>query len=254
MSNVSTGSRQKKWRFVSANTFSGSGFGAVRLALLLGLLASSAEAQGRLEWDQPAGHRSDALIRYLYEASYAGGPFEQVQGVECSEVGVTSPFSCSGILTSELRPVRVRAVDIIDTVRYESAATAEGQGQPLEPPITGVLMTIYRQGQTSPAVAPQVVPLSAFTCDLQTMPMPTSINPGGIAFADPNRPGRFCSWQSPPNGVFSLIGYDRAQVYEFAASYVSDAGTGPQEARETFSKPGVPPSVAPAQLRLIAGQ
>ncbi len=151
MSNVLTGSRQREWRFVSANTFSGSGFGAVRLALLLGLLASSAEAQGRVEWDQPAPHRSDALIRYLYEASYAGGPFQQILNVECD--GVVSPFACSGSATSALRPVAVRAVDIIDTVRYESAATAEEQGQPA-PPITSVSVIIYRQGQTSPAVAP----------------------------------------------------------------------------------------------------
>lgn len=204
----------------------------------------------RLSWSQTAPHRSDALIAYLYEASYAGGPFVQVTGIECA--GEVSPFACSGDLASPLRPVAVRAVDIIDTVRHESAATAEEQGQPA-PPITSVSVVIYRQGQTTPAVAPQSIPLSAFSCNLQTMPPPTAINPGGIGFEDPNLPGRFCSWAAPANGVFSLIGYDAAQVYELAAAFVSAAGTGP-EARATFSKPGVPPSVAPAQLRLTAGQ
>lgn len=250
MSNVSTSSRWTSWKSAGKAICNASGFAVALLVLLLVLLASSAEAQGRLEWDQPAPHRSDALIRYLYEASYGGGPFQQILNVECA--GVSSPFACSGSATSALRPVAVRAVDMIDTVRFESAATAEEQGQPA-PPITSVSVIIYRQGQTTPAVAPQSIPLSAFTCDLQTMPPPTAINPGGIGFEDPNRPGRFCSWQSPANGVFSLIGYDSTQVYELAAAFVSAAGAGP-EARATFSKPGVPPSVAPAQLRLTAGQ
>lgn len=250
MSNVSTSSLSTSWTSGGKAISSASASAGAWLALLLALLASSAEAQGRVTWDQAAPHRSDALIAYLYEASYAGGEFQQILNVECD--GVASPFTCSGSVTSPLRPVRVRAVDVIDTVRYESAATAEEQGQPA-PPITSVSVIIYRQGQTSPAVAPQSVPLSAFSCNLQTMPPPTAINPGGIGFEDPNLPGRFCSWQAPANGVFSLIGYDAAQVYELAAAFVSAAGTGP-ESRATFSKPGVPPSVAPAQLRLTAGQ
>ena len=250
MSNAQTSSPSTSWKSGIGLTCSGSASAGAWLALLLALLASSAEAQGRVTWDQPAPHRSDALIRYLYEASYGGGPFQQILNVECD--GASSPFACSGSATSALRPVAVRAVDMIDTVRFESAATAEEQGQPA-PPITSVSVIIYRQGQTTPAVAPQSIPLSAFTCNQQTMPPPTAINPGGIGFEDPNLPGRFCSWQAPANGVFSLIGYDAAQVYELAAAFVSAAGTGP-EARATFSKPGVPPSVAPAQLRLTAGQ
>ncbi|WP_291988319.1 hypothetical protein, partial [Luteitalea sp.] len=165
---------------------------SVLLALSLVLLASSAEAQ-RLTWSQAAPHWSDALIRYSYEASYAGGPFEQVEDIQCE--GLTSPVTCSGRLASVLRPVRVRAVDAIDTVRHESEATEAGQAQPPAPPITGVMLTIYRQGQSSPAVAPQSIPLSAFACDEQTMPPATATNPGGVGFENPARPGRFCVWR-----------------------------------------------------------
>lgn len=233
----------------------------LHLALVLSLsIASSGFAHARqadatgsrgLRWTQTANHHADALIRYLYEASYAGGPFEQVQGVECE--GLTSPFECSGILTSALRPVRVRAVDIIDTVRYESEATEEGE-QTSAPPITGVVFTVYRSGQTSPATAPQSIPLSAFTCDLQTMPPPVAANPTGVGFEDPFRPGRFCHWRSPANGLFSLLAYDTAQTYVLDAAFASAAGAGPLTRSESFTNPGVPPSVAPAQLRLTAGQ
>ena len=105
------------------------------LFAVLPLLASSADAQPapRLSWHQSAPAFGDASIRYLYEASYGGGPFEQVTGIECD--GVTSPFACSGDLTSALRPVHVRAVDVIDTVRYESAETSSAEEQ--IPPPTG---------------------------------------------------------------------------------------------------------------------
>lgn len=225
------------------------------VALLVLVLASvpDAFAQGRLSWDQAAPHRSDALVGYLYEASYGGGPFQQILNIECE--GVSSPFACSGSATSDLRPVRVRAVDIIDTVRYESSATSseDGQAPAPTPPVTAVTVTVYRQGQTSPAVAPQSIPLSAFTCDLQTMPPPVAINPGGIAFEDPARPGRFCAWTSPANGVFSLLAYDVSQLYELDAAFVNAAATGAATRSASFSKPGLPP-VAPAQLRLTAGQ
>lgn len=118
--------------------------------------------------------------------------------------------------------------------------------------VTSASLTIYRQGQTAPAVAPQTLPMSAFSCDQASAPAGTALNPGGVAFTDPARPGRWCVWIAPANGLFSLIEFDAAQVYDLALAFTNSAGTGPA-ARAPFTKPGVVP-VAPAQLRLTAGQ
>lgn len=136
MGNELMSSRPTSWLRGIGATCNGVAIAAVLPLLLLAPLASSANAQGRVAWTQTAPHFGDASTRYLYEASYAGGEFRQVLNVECD--GVVSPFACSGSATSALRPVRVRAVDIIDTVRYESAATssAEEQIQPPNGPVT----------------------------------------------------------------------------------------------------------------------
>jgi hypothetical protein len=123
------------------------------------------------------------------------------------------------------------------------AASAQAQ------PISAVNLNIYRQGQTSPAVAPQQIPLTAFVCNQATAPAATATNPGGIAFDDPSAPGRWCHWVAPANGIFSLLAFDATQVYELEAALVNAAGAGPG-ARASFTRPGTLPAVAPAQLRL----
>lgn len=122
--------------------------------------------------------------------------------------------------------------------------------------ITAVQYTVYRQGQTSPAVSPQTIPLSAFQCGqatAPTAPTPPTRNPTGVSFNDPSAPTLWCNWTAPANGIFSMVGYDAAQVYELAVAFVNTAGVGP-EARGTFTRPGSAPTATPVGLRIVAGQ
>jgi hypothetical protein len=120
--------RPTSWRIAGKGCSHVAASVRVLLALGLALLASSADAQ-RLSWEQDAPQHTDALVRYLYEASVDGGPFEQLAGVECD--GVSAPFACSASISAGARAVRMRAVDIIDTVRYESAESQATTGRTL---------------------------------------------------------------------------------------------------------------------------
>ena len=119
-------------------------------------------------------------------------------------------------------------------------------------PITGEVLTIYRQGQSSPAVTPITLSRATRTCGLPATPAPSATvpNPLAVRYADPASLTLDCQWLDPGNGVLAMLAADPAVVYEATLRFNSDAGATPESVRSNlFTRPGAVPA-SPARVRV----
>ncbi len=124
-------------------------------------------------------------------------------------------------------------------------------------PTTHVEVTIYRQGASTPAVAPALIPISQWVANQTpvTPPAGTVVNPNQIRVDDPANTGRDLVYTDPPTGVLSLLGFDPVNVYVATVKFVNQVGLGPASNNSNpFSRPGTTPTAAPANPRLVRGQ
>lgn len=125
-------------------------------------------------------------------------------------------------------------------------------------PVNAVQVTIYRQGVTTPAVAPLTFSLGQFQCGVPTTPPPSGIvdNPTQVRVPDPTTPSLDCLLTNPEvNSLLSQLGYDPVNVYIGRARYINSVGLGPESPDSNpFRQPGTTPSAAPAFLRWGRGQ
>lgn len=123
-------------------------------------------------------------------------------------------------------------------------------------PITAEVLTVYRQGQSTPAVSPVVLPRATRVCDQAIVPPPagTVPNPREVAWADPANPAtRDCEWTDPGNGVLAMLAADAAVVYEATLRFRTAAGDTAESPRSNlFTRPGVTPA-APARVSVRSG-
>lgn len=116
--------------------------------------------------------------------------------------------------------------------------------------ITAEVLTIYRQGQTTPATAPIVLPRANIQCAQTTIAPPggTVANPLRAAWPDPADATRDCVYRDPGNGPLAMLAFDAAVVYEATLVFRNGAGDSAASPRSNlFTRPGVPPA-SPARL------
>lgn len=119
-------------------------------------------------------------------------------------------------------------------------------------PITGEVLTIYRQGQATPAVTPVTLNRATRTCGLAVLPITGTVpNPMAVRYADPAAPTTLdCEWRDPGNGVLAMLAADPSVVYEATLRYNSDAGATAESPRSNlFTRPGAVPA-SPARVRV----
>ncbi len=117
--------------------------------------------------------------------------------------------------------------------------------------VTGEVMTIYRQGQTTPAVAPVTLPRANRVCAQTPVSVSGTVaNPRVAAWPDPANGALECVWTDPGTGVLAMMAVDAAVVYEATLRLVTAAGQSPESPRSNlFTKPGTL-AAAPAQFRV----
>lgn len=117
-------------------------------------------------------------------------------------------------------------------------------------PITGEVLTIYRQGQATPAVTPITLSRATRTCGLPATPAPVGSvpNPLAVRYADPASLTLDCQWLDPGAGVLAMLAADPAVVYEATLLFNSDAGVTRESVRSNlFTRPGAVPA-SPARV------
>lgn len=114
--------------------------------------------------------------------------------------------------------------------------------------VTGVQVTAYRVGSSTPAAAPVTIPLSAFACAPVAAPAPASSNPTDVAYEQTPGSGIWCVHRP---ALFSLLGFDTSAQYVLDGAFVNTAGVGVAARTAPFTRPGEPPTAAPSGLRVI---
>ena len=136
-----------------------------------------------------------------------------------------------------------------------SASVASAQ---VQPPVTSIEITVWRQGATAPSIAPTNIALTQWSCGLTATPAPqgTVVNPTQVRTPDPVNQTLDCLLNNPEvNALLSQLGYDPVNVYYGRSRYRNQVGLGPESPDSNFfSQPGTSPSVAPASLRWGRGQ
>jgi hypothetical protein len=124
--------------------------------------------------------------------------------------------------------------------------------------IDAIEVTIYRQGQTTPAIAPMRWSINQWACGQVTTPPPTGTvaNPTTVRIPDPADGTRDCVLVNPQvSAMLSQLGFDPVNTYVGRGRYVNLVGAGPESPNSNpFTQPGTTPTVAPAFLRLERGQ
>lgn len=124
-------------------------------------------------------------------------------------------------------------------------------------PTTHVEVTIFREGATAPAVAPALIPISAWVGNQPIVDPPagTVVNPNQLRVEDPANNNRDLVYVDPPTGILSLLGFDPVNVYYATVKFINQVGAGPTSNNSNFfSRPGTIPTVTPARLRWVRGQ
>lgn len=119
--------------------------------------------------------------------------------------------------------------------------------------LTGLQVTFFRQGQTTPAVAPFTIPMSQFQCGqpIVAAPAGTALNPDEYRVEDPADATKDCVKQAAAGDPLLLLAFDPAVTYTAKANWINSAGMGPESAASNpFSRPGLVPN-APTRLRII---
>lgn len=117
-------------------------------------------------------------------------------------------------------------------------------------PIAKWTLAIYLAGGTTPVVPPFDILFPNAACN-QADPGGVTINPLKVVWNDPNVSGKVCIWVDPQTVGSPLAAVPiGTAVYEATLTSTSSAGTTPESARATFTKPGVILS-APTGLKLV---
>jgi hypothetical protein len=123
-------------------------------------------------------------------------------------------------------------------------------------PITTTVMTVYRQGQPTPAAAPYTIPQNQIQCGQPVVNPPAGAiqNPTQARWNDPASTTATpldCVWTDPGGGLFSMLTTDATVTYEATLKVGNSLGFAQESARSAvFSKPGVLPAV-PARFRVL---
>ena len=116
-------------------------------------------------------------------------------------------------------------------------------------PITGEVLTIYRQGQSTPAVTPTTLNRANRLCNQEALPASTGAitNPNVAEWDDPDNAGRKCRWTDPGTGVLMMLALGTTP-YEATLLFNSDAGVTRESVRSSlFTRPGAVPA-SPARV------
>lgn len=119
--------------------------------------------------------------------------------------------------------------------------------------VTGLRMTFYRQGQTTPAVAPFTIPFTDFQCGQPIVNPPTGTvaNPSQYRVGDPANPTTAdCVKNAAAGDPLLMLQFDASITYVARANWVNTAGASVDSTDSNpFSRPGTPPT-APVRLRI----
>lgn len=97
--------------------------------------------------------------------------------------------------------------------------------------ITAEVITLYRQGSTTPLSAPIVLDRTQRVCGQPLGAVPGLIvNPRRLEYPDPLSPTTACVWTDPGNGFLSLLAPD-ATTLEATIRFRTSAGDGPEGPR-----------------------
>lgn len=107
--------------------------------------------------------------------------------------------------------------------------------------ITAEILTIYRQGQPAPSVAPVVLDRARILCDqparsVAVLPVP---NPTWISWPNPGNRGDECVYTSAAGDVLRMLAADPSVVYELTLRFRTAAGDSDESDRSNlFTRPG----------------
>lgn len=128
--------------------------------------------------------------------------------------------------------------------------------------ITHVDFQIMRGSPTNPTAAVPAsaiysYPITNFDCTVPrvTGAAPTVNNPGGYVFDDWRNTTTSCRYIEPVGGPLTVVPFSATTEYFIRASLRSSAGNGPTgDSLNSFRRPGVAPTAAPASLRVVPSQ
>lgn len=108
-----------------------------------------------------------------------------------------------------------------------------------------------------PASAIYSYPITNFDCAVPrvTGTAPAVNNPAGYVFDDWRNTTTSCRYVEPVGGPLTVVPFSATTEYFIRASLRSSAGNGPTvDSVNSFRRPGVAPTAAPASLRVVPSQ